>query len=257
MENKKLARRSFGKWLKDEFKLTMILLRSIPAVVVALFVISVIAMNILANKTIIQTDWLALDGGILISWLSFLSMDVVVKHFGPKASNRMSLFAIVVNLLVSLIFYLVSIIPSSAKDYSAFNEIIGGTWFVLLSSTIAFLCSALLNNFLNFMIGKLFVNNPDSKFAFFTRSYISTFISQFFDNLIFSLLTFMLFAPIFWDGFSWTFVQCLACSLVGASLELMMEIVFSPFGFLIVNRWKNNNVGKQYFDYLTEMESRL
>ena len=32
---------------------------------VALFVISVIAMNILANKTLIQTEYLALDGGIL------------------------------------------------------------------------------------------------------------------------------------------------------------------------------------------------
>ena len=255
MNERKTERRGLGKWLHDEYTLTKILLRSIPAPVVALFVISVIAMNILANKTLVQTEYLALDGGILISWLSFLSMDIVVKHFGPKASNRMSIFAILVNLLVCLIFFIVSIIPSNADDYTAFNTIIGGTWFILLSSTIAFLCSALINNFLNFTVGQLFKNNPDGKLAFFTRSYISTFIAQFLDNFIFSILTFMVFAPIFWDGFSWTFVQCLTCSLLGACLELVMEVLFSPIGYFVTKRWKKDNVGEQYFNYLNREEN--
>ena len=250
MNTKKTAHRSFGKWLHDEYELTKILLRSIPASVVALFVISVIAMNILANKTLVQTEYLALDGGILISWLSFLSMDIVVKHFGPKASNRMSIFAVLVNLLVCLIFFIASIIPSDADDYSAFNTIIGGTWFILLSSTIAFISSALINNGLNFTVGKLFKRNPDGKLAFFTRSYVSTFIAQFCDNLIFAILTFMVFAPIFWDGFSWTFIQCVTCSLLGALLELVMEVVFSPIGYFVCKNWKKSNVGEQYFEYL-------
>ena len=255
MNNQKTTRRSFGKWLHDEYKLTVILLRSIPAPVVALFVISVIAMNILANKTLVQTDWIAIDGGILISWLSFLSMDIVVKHFGPKASNRMSVFAILVNLLVCLIFFIVSIIPSKADDYTAFNKIIGGTWFILLSSTVGFLTSAIVNNTLNFAIGKMFKNNPDGKLAFFTRSYISTFIAQFLDNLIFAVLTFMVFAPIFWDGFSWTFLQCLTCSILGGLLELLMEVVFSPIGYAVTKNWRENKVGQQYFDYLNKEET--
>ena len=254
MNTRKTAHRSFGKWLHDEYELTKILLRSIPASVVALFVISVIAMNILANKTLVQTKYLALDGGILISWLSFLSMDIVVKHFGPKASNRMSIFAVLVNLLVCLIFFIASIIPSDADDYSAFNTIIGGTWFILLSSTIAFISSALINNGLNFTVGKLFKRNPDGKLAFFTRSYVSTFIAQFCDNLIFAILTFMVFAPIFWDGFSWTFIQCVTCSLLGALLELVMEVVFSPIGYFVCKNWKKSNVGEQYFEYLRRSE---
>ena len=255
MNNQKTTRRSFGKWLHDEYKLTVILLRSIPAPVVALFVISVIAMNILANKTLVQTDWIAIDGGILISWLSFLSMDIVVKHFGPRASNRMSVFAILVNLLICLIFFIVSIIPSEADDYTAFNTIIGGTWFILLSSTVGFLTSAIVNNTLNFAIGKMFKNNPDGKLAFFTRSYISTFIAQFLDNLIFAILTFMVFAPIFWDGFHWTFIQCLTCSILGGLLELLMEVVFSPIGYAVTKNWRNNNVGQQYFDFVNREEA--
>ena len=58
---------------------TKLLFRSIPAAVTALFVISVVTMNILANKTIYQSEILALDGGILVSWLSFLCMDIITK----------------------------------------------------------------------------------------------------------------------------------------------------------------------------------
>ena len=94
--------------LKKGFKETVLLLRTIPSVVVALFVISVITMNLLANKTLVQTTYLAIDGGILVSWLSFLCMDIVTKHFGPKASIRLSVFAMVVNLLTCLIFFIVN-----------------------------------------------------------------------------------------------------------------------------------------------------
>ena len=230
-----------------EFKL---LLRSIPATVVTLFVVSVICMNLLANKTLIQLDWIALDGGILISWLSFMCMDIITKHFGPKAANRISILAAGINLLTCLIFFIASIIPSTADDYTAFNGIFGGTWFILLGSTIAFLASAVINNTMNWMIGKSFRKNPDGKLAYATRTYVSTFIGQFMDNLIFAVIVFMFFAPIFWDGFCWTFIQCVMCSLTGALAELVMEIVFSPLGYKITKKWQAESVGKEYFEFV-------
>lgn len=248
MKNK----RSFGAAIASYAKETVLLLRSIPSPVVALFVISVVTMNLLANKTLFQNQIIAIDGGILVSWLSFMCMDVVTKHFGPRASTKMCVFAIAVNLLTCLIFYIVSIIPSDADDYAKFNEIIGGTWFVLLSSTIAFFCSALINNFSNWLIGKAFHKNPDGKAAFFIRTYVSTFIGQFFDNLIFAVMCFMVFAPIYWNGFSWTFLQCVTCSLLGAGLELLMEILFSPIGYGVTRVWKKQNVGEKYFAFLED-----
>lgn len=241
------------KKIKDSAEDFKLLMRSIPSIVVALFILSVVAMNLLANKTIVNLEWLALDGGLLVSWLSFLTMDVVTKHFGPKAANKLNVFAIVVNLFCSLIFFLVSIIPTS-DDYSSFNSIFGGTWFILLSSTIAFLASGLVNNFLNAGIGAMFKKNPDGKLAFVTRTYVSTLVGQFVDNLIFAILTFMVFAPIFWDGFSWTFVQCITCAITGALCELLCEVVFSPFGYWLVGKWKKDGVGKEYFDYLAKKE---
>ncbi len=226
------------------------LLQSIPATVMTLFVVSVISMNLLANKTLFQSEWIALDGGILISWLSFLCMDMITKHFGAKASNRIAVLAAAINLLTCAIFYLASIIPSNAKDYEALDQLLGGTWFILLGSTVAFLVSAVVNNLLNRAVGGLFKRNPDGKLAYAARSYISTFIGQFFDNFLFSIIVFVGFAPIFWDGFCWTVLQCATCALTGAVAELIMEIAFSPIGYRIVGRWKQQGVGKAYLEWI-------
>ncbi len=241
---------TFRKWFKQEREETAILLRCIPSTVVSLFVVSVICMNLLANKTLVQTNWIALDGGILISWLSFMCMDIITKYFGPKASNKIALLASTINVLTCLIFYIASIIPSNANDYTALNGILGGTWFILLGSTIAFLVSAVINNCLNWTIGKAFHNTPDGKLAYAARTYVSTFIGQFMDNLIFSVIVFVGFAPIFWDGFHWTILQCTVCALTGAIAELIMEILFSPFGYLIVKSWERHNIGQEYLAYI-------
>ena len=243
---------SIKKYIHEEKEETAILLRCIPASIVTLFVVSVISMNLLANKTLLQLDWIALDGGILISWLSFMCMDVITKHFGPKASNKISVLASIINLLTCLIFFVASAIPSNANDYSAFDDIFGGTWFILLGSTVAFLSSACINNMLNWFIGGIFKKNPDGKIAYAVQTYVSTFIGQYFDNFIFSVIVFVGFAPVFWDGFHWTVLQCATCALTGAMAELLMEIAFSPFGYRIVMRWKKNSVGKEYLDYIAK-----
>lgn len=254
MRNKKTMARgpitSLREWLRREQEETAVLLRCIPATVVSLFVVSVICMNLLSNKTLVQNEWIALDGGILISWLSFMCMNIITKYFGAAASNRIAVLASAINLLTCLIFYVASVIPSTANDYTALNGILGGTWFILLGSTIAFLSSALINNFINRTVGKAFWHNPDGKLAYAAQMYISTFIGQFMDNLIFSVIVFVGFAPIFWDGFHWTLLQCTVCALTGAVAELIIEIAFSPIGYRVVTKWKKHKVGQEYLDYI-------
>ena len=225
-----------------------LLLRSIPSPVVTLFVLSVVLMNLLANKTIYQKGFFAVDGGIVVSWLSFMCMDIITKHYGPRAATRVSVFALAVNLLAVAIFAIVSLIPTET-DYSAFNGIFGGSWFIVLSSSLAFIASALVNNSLNAAVGRWFRANPDGRAAYYTRSYVSTFIGQFIDNMVFASLVFMLFAPIYWDGFCWTLPQCVTCSLIGAFLELFMEVLFSPIGYRVTRRWRSQGVGSAYLGH--------
>lgn len=212
------------------------MLRSVPPFVTTLLVLSVVGMNLLANKSIdTGVDWLALDCGILFSWLTFLSMDVLTHSCGPKTATAVSIAALGLNLMMALIFFAASRIPgvwgesfvegSEEVLNTALNNTFGGTWFIILGSSVAFAASAVINNFLNYGIGKL-ASRATGFGAFALRSYVSTFIAQFADNLIFALLVSKLF-------FGWSLLQCVTCALTGAVLELMCEVVFSPLGYSI------------------------
>ena len=272
--------------LKTELHEFELLLRSVPSAITVLFVMSVFAMNLLANKSVVLPfDWLALDCGIIVSWLSFLTMDMIVRHFGPKAATELSVFAILLNLFWCMIFYIASMIPGSwGESYvagseallnSALDNTFGGTWYVLAGSTAAFLLSSVVNNFVNWGIGKRLGdcnlvdrgvddhNSVDRGVSdhssvdrgvsdrgsgrrgfgsYALRSYLSTAIAQFVDNLTFALLVSHIF-------FGWSLLQCVTCSLTGMLVELLCEVGFSFFGYRICRGWEKKRVGEEYFKY--------
>ena len=94
-----------------------VLLRNVPSLVISLFIVSVIMMNLLANKELISYRYLALDCGFTLSWISFLCMDMICKRFGPKAAAKVSILALFVNLCACLIFKLLSLTPGMWGEY--------------------------------------------------------------------------------------------------------------------------------------------
>ena len=236
-------------FIKRELSDTSELLRNVPSAAMVLFVVSVILMNLLANKEIYTgISWLALDCGLLVSWLSFLCMDMLTKRFGPKASIKLSLFAIAVNLFVCGVFKLVASLPGNWGEFytsgdaivnQSLNNTIGGTWYILLGSTIAFIVSAIANAVINHSVGRLF--KKDNFKAYAIRSYVSTLIAQFLDNLVFSLIVSHVF-------FGWNLIQCITCSLTGCLVELVCEVVFTPLGYKVCQKWEADKVGQTYID---------
>ena len=215
----------------------VLLQRSIPSCVLSLFAVSVVAMNLLANKSIdTPFSWLALDCGVL---------------FGPRASTLVSFMALGVNLFMSFMFFIAAKVPGNwgesfsggdaAAVNTALNNTFGGTWYVLFGSSVAFIVSALVNNITNSGIGKKLQNRTFKDFAL--RSYASTFISQFADNLTFSLI-------VSHNFFGWSLGLCFTCALTGALIELLCEVVFSPLGYRVALRWDEDEVGKEYLDYI-------
>ncbi|MBQ9815768.1 MAG: VUT family protein [Lachnospiraceae bacterium] len=246
--------------LKSLFKEAVFLERSIPGVVSALFILSIVAMNLLANKSInLPFDWMALDCGIIFSWLVFLLMDMVTKHFGPRAATMLSVIALIVNLFMALMLFIGSIIPGMWGESfvesggeiinNALDHTFRGTWYVLLGSSVAFIVSSVVNNEVNWLIGKATKKNPNFG-AFALRSYVSTFIAQFVDNMVFALI-------VSHNFFGWTMTQCVVCALTGAVLELVCEVIFSPIGYRVAKRWQKNSVGQTYIDFIKEKGGRV
>ena len=234
------------KVLKREWRDLILLLRNIPGLVTSLFFISVIVMNLLANKELISTQYLALDCGFTVSWVSFLCMDMICKHFGAKAAVKISVLALVINLLVCLLFKLMSLTPGMWGEYytyesldvnTALNATIGGSWYVVVGSSCAMLVSSVVNSLINHAIGEHL--KRDSYGSFAARSFVSTGVAQFVDNLVFALMVSHVF-------FGWTWLQVFTCSLTGAVMELLCEVVLSPVGYRVTCRWKQDRVGSGY-----------
>lgn len=236
--------------LDREFREFRVLLRNVPGTALTFFVVSVILMNLLANKELdLGVSWLALDCGFSVSWMGFLAQDMITKRFGAKASIEISIFALAINLFISGVLFLIMKLPGNWGAYytsqntianDALHETFGGTWYVVLGSATAFLVSAIVNSIINEQIGKRLKNNNFLSFAI--RSYISTFIGQFIDNLIFALIVSYVF-------FGWNMTQVITCSITAGTFELMCEIVFSPFGYNANKAWENDHVGEHYLQY--------
>lgn len=228
-------------------------LRAIPGIVTAVFVLSVISMNMLANKSIFNLPWLASTAGIFVSWISFLCMDAVCKRFGAKASIILNTLAMVVSLLTSLLYALVLMIPGiwaasyaggteeiSAAINSALDSTFSSTWYVILGSAAAMFLGGLVNALINKLIGKK-VDKKDNFGGFAIRSFLSTAAGQFVDNFVFALFVSFIF-------FGWSIQQVFVCSILMMLLELAIEAIFSPLGYKLAKKWKAENVGQEYID---------
>ena len=235
--------------IKRELEDYRVLLRNIPSLVIALFIVSVIMMNLLANKELFTMKYLALDCGFCLSWVSFLCMDIICKRFGGKAAAKISILAIAVNALACLIFWLLSLSPGMWGQYyetgeitvnDALNATFGGAWYVVLGSSIAMLCGAITNSGINHTVAKHLKSTGFKAFAI--RSFTSTGLGQFVDNFVFATIVSVHF-------FGWSWPQVFFCSVTGALMELLCEVVFSPVGYRVSENWEKERVGEQYIDY--------
>ena len=238
--------------IKREMEDYRILLRNVPSLVLALFIVSVIMMNLLANKELVSMKYMALDCGFALSWISFLCMDMICKRFGAKASAKIAILAMAVNAAACLVFWLLSLTPGMWGEYystgsldvnEALNQTFGGAWYVVLGSSTAMVCGALTNSFINHTVAKRLTFGGFKAFA--VRSYISTSLGQLVDNFVFAVIVSLHF-------FGWTWTQIIICSITGAIMELLCEVVFSPVGYKVSQNWEEDKVGEQYLEYRTE-----
>lgn len=253
-------------WIKKELEDYKYLLRAVPAYTVTLFVLSVVCMNLLANKELFVLTrangsvLLAMDCGFTISWISFLCMDCICKRWGAKAATKISILAIVTNLGVTIVFnilgnfatghwgqYYTTLYADGGNETianianTAINNTFKGSWAVVLGSAAAMFVSSIVNSLLNTTIGKVtHDNNSFKKFAI--RSFISTGVAQWVDNIVFAFLLFKILYP------DWTILSLVINATIGAFFELLCEIVLSPIGYKMSLDWAKENVGKDYLD---------
>ena len=242
-------------WIRSEIGDYKVLLRNVPALTMIFLVMSIIGMNIGAGKELLNIRYLALDCGFLLSWMSFLCMDMLTKRFGAKAAIKISLLGLGCNLIWCGITWVFAHVGNNWSAYytynddianAALNDTFGGTWYILLGSTIAMAIASVVNALINEAIGNVLKKNTFATYA--ARSYISTALGQFVDNLVFALIVSVTF-------FGWNMTQVIFCSITGAVTELLAEVIFSPAGYRACRNWEKHGVGQNYIDYVQSQKS--
>lgn len=237
--------------MRSKIKNLALLFRSLPPIFTALYFLSVVLMNLLAGKELLNLPYLALDCGFLLSWVSFLFMDMMCKYYGPREAAEVAVVALIVNLFCCILFRFVSVVPGHwseyynvAEEYSeavdmSLNRAIGGSWYVLMGSTVAMFLSSVTNSSVFAFVSRF--TRGDGFASFAIRSYVSTTVGQFVDNLTFTaIVSHVIF------GWSWT--QVWICALLSAFLETAFEIIFSPLSYKVCLMWKRMGIGKPYID---------
>ncbi len=258
VKTEKKPRKSFKEWLKQDWHETKVLFKGIPAIPFAMVCMSFILMNILATVPLYNESWIAGDAGIIVSWMAFLFGDMFVKRYGAKGSIKIQLASLVIALFTLGILAAGSAIESALWGTNALSlfswkfdmEHGAVTLWTLGASAAAFIISNIFNSLISDRILRKFKDKTSFK-AYATAAYVSTFIGQFVDNIIFAMLFTYIASrnpqmQIAWALQPITLLATVTCAITGGILELLLEVIFSPIGFKVAERWRKEGIGAEY-----------
>ncbi len=161
-------------------------------VVVALFIATLIASNIVAVK-LIDVSGLILTAAIVIFPLSYIIGDVLTEVYGYRQARRAIWLGFLGNLVVVVAIVIAGALPAAGfwKDQQAFDLILGQTPRILAASFAAFLVGEFTNSF---VLAKLKIATAGR--YLWLRTIGSTLVGQGLDSAIFVAIAFAGILPV-------------------------------------------------------------
>ena len=236
------------KFLK-EVQETKVLFRCMPTLPFAFLVSCLIAMNFLANRGGAIGPF-NFDCGVIVSWVAFLAADMLVKRFGAKASIKIQIAALVLELvsigLMTLGTFLPAMYGETLEESQVFTNIFRAAPWPLFAGSAAYVIAISFDAFVSKFVLTKFKKRSSFK-AYIVASYTSTVIGQFLDNFLFS--AFFSFWQPWWEG---SIGSMVIAASIGMVIELIGQAIFSPIGYKISEHWRKNKIGEEYVQLVDE-----
>lgn len=207
-------------------------------VITVFFVVFLLISNVVASK-ILMLGPLAIDGGGLLFPLTYIFGDVLTEVYGFKRVRKAIWLGLGANLLMAAVFMLVGALPPAADwpNQDAYMAILGLTPRIVLASVTAYFIGEFVNSV---VLAKLKIYTKGK--MLWTRTISSTILGQAVDTAIFMFIAFYGVLP--WDLF-------MAVGLSGYLLKVSVEVLFTPFTYLIINFLKKKE-HEDYYDTKTD-----
>jgi len=189
------------------------------------FITVMLVSNIIALK-MISIGPLIVPAAVIIFPFSYILSDIFNEVYGYRATRRTAWYAFGANLLMVALFKLAILIPGapfwSPEAQKAFEDVLGGTWRILIASLAAYM----IGDFTNDVIFKTMKGMHGNK-KFGLRSVFSSMIGVAIDSVVFITVAFY-GTPFF------TF----AIIPSQWSVKILYEIILLPFTIWIVKKIK-------------------
>jgi uncharacterized integral membrane protein (TIGR00697 family) len=204
-------------------------------ILVAFFVGVLLISNIASTK--ILTLWkFTFDGGTILFPLSYIFGDILTEVYGFRQSRRVIWLGFITALLMSLVFYIVQLLPSAADwpNQKAFEAILGFVPRIVCASLLAYFVGEFSNSFI---LSRLKIYTL-GRFLW-TRTIGSTLVGEGIDTAVFCLVAFYGVLP---SNALWAVI------ISNYIFKCSVEILFTPVTYMIVGFLKKNE-NEDVYDY--------
>ena len=194
----------------------------------AVYCVFTVVQNLFEMKTLGTEDFAFGGGGGLLSWATFMIIDITTELFGKKHTMKMYTFAGVLNLVIVGIAQIIIALPGVYPDQNqAFELIFSNGIRTALASFVAFWVGNYVNMVIMIKLKEKAKNTKGGKYKvlFFVRAVVSTIFGQFVDNALFATLA---FAPIGLSVFEMTWKDIFTSSCFGTFMETLHETILVP-----------------------------
>lgn len=192
----------------------------------AIYAVFTVVQNLFEMKTLGTEAFAFGGGGGLLSWATFMIIDISTELFGKKDTIKLYTFAGIINLFIVTLAQVIIALPGVYPEQNeAFRLIFSNGVRTAFASFAAFW----VGNYINMTVMikmKDMCGAKDSKFLLFVRAVLSTVVGQFIDNFTFASLA---FAPIGLSAFEMEWKHIFTSSCFGTFMETLNESIFVPF----------------------------
>lgn len=196
-----------------------------------LYSLTAVMMNIFCMKPLsFGSPYIICDGGLLISWGTFLLSNVIVEVWGEEKAKEIVKFSSITTftfLVLGRLIVLIPTLPSYSEQALSFSLVFSNGPRTIIASVLAFFIGSFINvEIIAKLKRKRKEKKKDNYFYFFLRSSFSTIVGQIFDNAIFMVFA---FAPIGLSLYEMAWKDILTSVLSGTVIEVVIESSLVPF----------------------------
>jgi hypothetical protein len=194
--------------------------------IISVYFVTILIVSNIASSKILDLGPFTFDGGTILFPLSYIFGDILTEVYGYQASRRVIWFGFSSLLIMSLVLYIVQILPP-AHDWpnqTAYELILGVTPRIVFGSLLGYFCGEFSNSY---VLAKMKIWTKGK--WLWTRTIGSTLVGEAVDTVVFATIA---FAGLWsWDLF-------IALVVSNYIFKVGIEILFTPLTYRVVHLLK-------------------